>query len=122
MAKEIIRNENNAFEVVDTFPVGYKVWNIGAHNMPAGYLPLCKPKWSQSLGGFYKVEADSLKAMRTDYAAEILNAVGCGAGTVAEMQDFLKKHAKAKEGTYAARCCNRIITALPYLQELEARR
>ena len=122
MAKEIIRNENNKFEVVDTFPVGYEVWNIGTHNMPAGYLPLCKPKWSQSLGGFYEVEADTLKAMRTDHAAEILKAVSCGAFTAAEMQDFLKKNADAKEGTYRARAYKRITVALPYLQELEARR
>ena len=119
MAKEIIRNENNKFEVVDTFPVGYEVWNIGAHNMPAGYLPLCKPK---SLGGFYEVEADTLKAMRTDHAAEILKAVSCGAFTAAEMQNYLEKNADAKEGTYRARAYKRITVALPYLQELEAKR
>lgn len=122
MAKEIIRNENNKFEVVDTFPVGYEVWNIGAHNMPEGYLPLCKPKWSQSLGGFYEVEADTLKAMRTDHAAEILKAVSCGAFTAAEMQNYLEKNADAKEGTYRARAYKRITVALPYLQELEDRK
>lgn len=39
--REYVRKGNDVFEIVDTVPLGYSIWNIG-HNMPDGYLPFCR--------------------------------------------------------------------------------
>lgn len=47
------------FEVVDEWPNGYVVWNIGRNNFPhVGYLPLCRTKAD------YMVDLSSLKALK----------------------------------------------------------
>lgn len=51
---------NHSFEVVDTIPSGYQVWNIG-NNMTEGYLPLC-----QLEGGTCSVITTTLKAIKID--------------------------------------------------------
>lgn len=46
------------FEVVDEFPDGYIVWNIGRNNFKhKGYIPLCKDDNN------FQVDFDSLKAI-----------------------------------------------------------
>ena len=40
--REYLRKGNDVFEIVDTVPLGYSIWNIG-HNMPDGYLPFWMP-------------------------------------------------------------------------------
>lgn len=36
--REYLRKGNDVFEIVDTVPLGYSIWNIG-HNMPDGFCP-----------------------------------------------------------------------------------
>ena len=51
------------FEIVEEFPQGYVVWNIGRENFPfPGYLPLAKPLPN------YHIERSSLKTVKVDEA------------------------------------------------------
>lgn len=37
-------NRKDVFEIVEKFPNGYVIWNIGRRNFPfKGYIPLAKP-------------------------------------------------------------------------------
>lgn len=55
----VIKDARDVFVVVDKFPLGYKIWNIG-DNMVDGYLPLAR------VDANYHVDVDSLKAMKVD--------------------------------------------------------
>ena len=58
---KIIVDGTNTFQVVDSVPLGYVIWNIG-NNMADGYLPLCQ------VGGpdGCQVNPDTLKAVKCD--------------------------------------------------------
>ena len=50
----------DTFEIVDDFPKGYVVWNIGRDNVPFPcYIPLAKRK-----RGSYDVDVSTLKTVR----------------------------------------------------------
>ena len=76
---EYLRKDNDVFEIVDTVPLGYSIWNIG-RNMPDGYLPFCRLCAIQPFEGAQCIETDTLKAVKTEGAQTILAAVGRGAG------------------------------------------
>lgn len=109
---KIIVDGTNTFQVVDSVPLGYVIWNIG-NNMADGYLPLCQ------VGGpdGCQVNPDTLKAVKCDGAQTILDAATC-AGTPRAMRRFLGKHQNAEPGSYNDRCVQRIKAALPYLDKL----
>ena len=109
---KIIVDGTNTFQVVDSVPLGYVIWNIG-DNMADGYLPLCQ------VGGpdGCQVNPDTLKAVKCDGAQTILDAATC-AGTPRAMRRFLGKHQNAEPGSYNDRCVQRIKAALPYLDKL----
>lgn len=53
------------YEIVDEFPAGYMVWNIGRENFPyEGFVPLAKPREE----GSCMIDRNSLKAIKTDNA------------------------------------------------------
>lgn len=79
------------FELVESFPRGYHIWNIGS-NMPDGYLPLCRLKKNQRFEGGREIETDTLKAIKCESAQTILKAVMCGGGTLSAMKSTLKKN------------------------------
>lgn len=62
------------FEIVDDFPEGYQVWNIGRANFPAReYIPLCQCRDD------FLVEISTLKALKMPTekkALEILKRAG----------------------------------------------
>ena len=89
---KIIVDGTNTFQVVDSVPLGYVIWNIG-NNMADGYLPLCQ------VGGpdGCQVNPDTLKAVKCDGAQTILDAAHC-AGTPRAMRRFLGKHQNAEPG------------------------
>lgn len=66
--------QTRVFEIVDDFPDGYQVWNIGRQNFPyARYIPLCETN------GNHRINPDTLKALKLPtekQAAAILNAAG----------------------------------------------
>lgn len=50
--------QTREFEIIDTFPEGYVVWNIGRENFPyQGFIPLCNASPD------YEVDIDTLKAL-----------------------------------------------------------
>ena len=69
-------HNTHTFEVVETFPYGYEVWNIGRRNFNFEcYIPLAKPKPTKH--AFQKcIDAETLKAIKVtdeETALKILN-------------------------------------------------
>lgn len=66
------------FEIVDEFPNGYQVWNIGRGNFPfEGYIPLAKPDTNRR---FYirRSNMKALKCVSEEEALYILKRAGRG--------------------------------------------
>lgn len=103
------------YEIVDFVPLGYEIWNIGAH-MPEGWLPLCRLATKQPFEGARNVDAESLKAIRCEGAQTILAAVGFGPDTIGEMETYIKKHEDDKSKEYIL---ERMRKALPYMRQLK---
>lgn len=50
---------NDIFEIVDVFPAGYVLWNIGRDNFPFPcYIPLARPN------GKYTIDLTTLKTIK----------------------------------------------------------
>lgn len=88
------------FELVDTTPLGYYVWNVGPY-MPDGYLPLIRPLPNN------KGDSESLRAIRIDGAQDILAAVAMFQGEpliqdlAAKMKEDLRENeAKVTPSAY----------------------
>ena len=113
-----ITHRGHTFEVVTSVPLGYSIWNIG-RNMMDGYLPLCRLSQRQPFSGARNIETDTLKAIKTEGAQIILEAVGGGQNTVESMECYVKKHRNATPGSYAHLCVQRIKKALPYMKQLK---
>lgn len=69
-------HNTDTFEIVETFPYGYNVWNIGRRNFDFEcYLPLAKPIPSKY--SFQRcIDAETLKAIKVkdeETALKILN-------------------------------------------------
>ena len=105
--------QKNVFEVVESVPRGYQIWNIGK-NMIDGYLPLCKLSASQPFEGAQCVDVNTLKAIKTESAQIILAACGRGPCTVAQMEQYIEKHAKLNP-----EACEKMLAALPYMREIK---
>lgn len=73
------------FELVDTTPLGYYVWDIGPC-MPNGYLPLIHLLPNSKVD----VDSESLRAIRIDGAQDILAAVAMFQGELL-IQDLAAK-------------------------------
>lgn len=82
-----ITSGKHEFELVESVPWGYKIWNIGK-NMIDGYLPIVQ------VGGYdgCQVNTSTMKAIKTDGAQTILEAIGAGPSTVKEMESYIEKH------------------------------
>ena len=106
-----ITHEGHTYEIVDSIPAGYEIWNIGRH-APEGYVPLCKPIRPDS----YHIDPDTLKAIKCDNAQIIMDAVGyC---EMNDMEQYVKRHENAHPGIYADRAACKIKRALPYIKQL----
>ena len=105
------------FQIVDKVPLGYQIWNIG-RNMPDGYLPFCRLAFRQPFDGAQEIETETLKALPTPHAQEILVAVGSAGKTQKELEEYLRRHRNAKPGSWEYLEKERIQRALPYLRAL----
>lgn len=105
------------FQIVDKVPLGFQIWNIG-RNMPDGYLPFCRLAFRQPFDGAREVEVETLKALPTPYAQEILAAVGSAGNTLKELEEYLRRHMNAKPESWEYLEGKRIQNALPYLRAL----
>lgn len=77
---------SRTYEIVDSIPHGFFVWNIGSH-APDGFVPLCENAGT----GKYGINPDTLKAVRSDHADLILGCASSGARTPSEARDFLDR-------------------------------
>lgn len=104
---------NRTFEVVDSVPSGYMIWNIGK-NMVDGYLPLCRLSACQPFPGGRNIEVDTLKAIKCDGAQIILAAAGYGPKTVSEMEKHIEKYFASRPHE-----CNKMRAALPFMRNIK---
>ncbi len=108
----------HTFQLVNEVPPGYFVWNIGSHNMPSGYLPLCR-KAQRIDAGEYEIDGDSLKAIHIEGAEKILDAIGGGQGTVKSMEHYIERYKNAQPGTWSYRQVRRMKEALPIMRKIK---
>lgn len=113
----IITNNGDTFEVVDIYPLGYEIWNIGS-NMLEGYVPFCRMASKQPFHGARRIDVSSLRAMKSESAEIIMQAANAGCTTLKKMEEYLTKHKNAEFGTYESCQCGLIERALPYMYEL----
>lgn len=112
---------NHTFEIVEEVPHGYQIWNIGK-NMIEGYLPLCRLSQYQPFPGGCAIETDTLKAIKIEGAQTILAAVTWdGATTLEKMEKAIKKHEKAKPGTFLHDHLQNLKRALPIMKQIKWR-
>lgn len=107
MKEYIYLNDGTRFEVRDTVPAGYVIWNIGT-NMKSGYLPFGKPY------GDCRIAGDSLIAIKNPGAQLILSAVGGGQKTPAAFEKYIKRYGKNGANTWSGRQAERMRKALPF--------
>lgn len=105
---------DDTYEIVSELPQGYIIWNIGEH-APEGYLPLCCLKAIQPYPGCREIETDTLKAIKTPGAQEILRTSVRGYDNAAKMRKCIERSTDADD---VERCKK----ALPFMEELESRR
>lgn len=108
-----IKSGNHIFEIVESVPAGYSIWNIGK-NMIDGYLPLCED------AGNYNVNTDTLKAIKIEGAQTILAAAGFSktTNTVNGMEAYIKRNRNAK-GAWARYKRDKMMAALPILKNVK---
>lgn len=102
----------NVFEIVESIPENYKLWNIGK-NMKEGYLPLI-----QTVGNTYSVNIDTMKAIKVDEAQTILLALGRGQNTVKDMERYIKRYSNSKN-ICTQRHVNRLIESVKILKTVK---
>lgn len=115
MERNTITNKDDVFELVEEFPLGYHIWNIGK-NMRDGYLPLCRLRFFQPFPGAQEIEPDTLKAIKSDGAQVILAAIGYGPETPKEMEQYIAKHDKDPSHIWIVQ---RMEKALPFMREIK---
>lgn len=73
------------YELVEEFPEGYLVWNVGTEYAPIDYIPLCKPRKDQP----QFIESYTLKAL---YVGGVYggNAIWCKIMKSAEREEIDK--------------------------------
>ena len=72
----------NLFEVVDEFPGGYVVWNIGRHNFPCEeYVPIAK-----DMGNYQVSNPKCIKVKDEETALAIMHASEHGKGNIGRFE------------------------------------
>ena len=111
--EDVVVDGEHVFQLVDSVPLGYEIWNIGK-NMVPGYLPLCR-----MTPGTYSVEVETLKAIRIDGAERILAAIGGGQNTIAKMERYVKRYKNSPAGSWPNLQVERMQRALPIMKQLK---
>lgn len=112
--KEYLIDGKDRFEIVDHFPLGYRIWNIGK-NMPDGYLPLVQTVPSDS----YSVIPDTMKAIKIEGAQTVLAAIGFGPETVEEMEAYIAEHNNPRATDWERCLIDRYQKAIPILRQIK---
>lgn len=110
---EFITSRKNIFELVDSVPLGYQIWNIGK-NMIEGYLPLVR------VGGYDGCQViGTMKAIKLEGSQIILEAIGGGQNTIEAMERYIKRYKNAKPNTWSYRQVERMKKALPFMYSIK---
>ena len=79
-----LTRRTDTFGIVDAFPPGYIVWNIGRHNFPfPGYVPLAKPSDKP-----HYIRLDSLRAIKVRDEQTALRILKAAAEREVDMDRF----------------------------------
>ena len=76
--------EGRTFEVVESIPRNYHIWNIGHHMMP-GYLPLVQVNEDCHVIG-------EPKAIKAEGSEKVLKVSIRGLGDIRKLQRYIDKH------------------------------
>ena len=78
-----IAGRKDVYTIVDTFPYGYAVWNIGRKNFPyPGYIPLAK------INGDCGVDITTLRAIKVETEEIAINIMNAAAKKPIQEIDF----------------------------------
>lgn len=118
--RKTITSGKYTFNIVKTIPDGYFIWNIG-ESMIDGYLPLCRLKAGnlQPFDDAREIDTDTLKAIETDEAQNILAAISGGEDNVIKMLKYINKYKKSKPGTYEYIKVKQMEKVLPIMLKIE---
>lgn len=109
-------NGRHVFEIVESIPAGYVVWNIGK-NMTDGWLPLCKV-----IPGTYNVEVDTLCALRISNEEELnllREAAHYGSDNLSNCQKIVDKlSGKELKGYMTKKKYELAVKVLPIFQKI----
>ena len=92
MEKNIIKDDRHEFEIVESFPEGAFVWNIGRHNFPHEcYVPLAF--LDTSFSDLCHVDVKRLKAIKVkseEIALYIIDVAHCKTVDKKEFEEIIK--------------------------------
>ena len=92
MEKNIIKDDRHEFEIVESFPDGAFVWNIGRHNFPHEcYVPLAF--LDTSFPDLCHVDVKRLKAIKVkseEIALYIIDVAHCKTVDKKEFEEIIK--------------------------------
>ena len=92
MKKNIIKDDRHEFEIVESFPDGAFVWNIGRHNFPHEcYVPLAF--LDTSFPDLCHVDVKRLKAIKVkseEIALYIIDVAHCKTVDKKEFEEIIK--------------------------------
>ena len=111
-----IEHNGLIFELVDSVPLGYEIWNIGK-NMVDGYVPLCRLSRNQPFPGGRNIETDTLKAIKVDGAQDVLAAIGFGPNTSKEMEAYVSRYGRSRTDWVRNRV-ERYKKAIPIMKQI----
>lgn len=115
--KKYVSYGEHKFEIVESVPKGYFIWNIGK-NMVDGYLPLCKLKEIQDFKGGKSIELDTLKAIKIKDSQKILEATKEGGGTLKSIKRYVAKY-KNHKNAWKSYCADGLEKIIPVLETIK---
>jgi hypothetical protein len=112
---EKITAGKHTFEIVESVPVGYEIWNIGADTVK-GYLPLCQGNYK---GNENWVNPYTLKAIKCEDAEIIMAAAGYGIKTAKKAEKYIAKNENKANKQYSVEKAKKALPVLKTVAGLE---
>lgn len=117
-----ILGETDTFEVVDSIPPGYFVWNIGGNMGTDEYIPLCRslyPGLPKDNPLRYHIDADFLKAIKLP-REEVTILREAAANGISSLEEAQKAAVIKVRGKFTAEKQSIAVKALPIFQRITA--
>lgn len=113
-----ITTNNRTYEIVDKFPEGFFIWNIGNNMGSDEYIPLAEKASNDP--DDYSINPDTVKAIKMDpeEVAILRKAAHYGCGNLKETKAIIKRTSKIPPKTYRTQTKrNLALKALPILEK-----